>query len=414
MMTKESLLAAVTGQYLKSTDFNGLPVRAGIQKELAIELIAEGLVSLNRGDRHPNPHVKAFTPEPIEDQIRKIKENGLDGCLYPEPRHLQTVVVPSEYAGRPFTLCLALGEPQLSFKVFDRIVLEQYRNDPRYYFHLDDIHGMISIHDEFSDTGQDAVAERDQTLLQTFGFAYDEKMRRAVAVFLRYLHDLTPEHQRIWEARLLHGNYRIHPDYWSSSMGHWPEKVSIFVAFTEELRIINEMAHCMGREPLFNNEFQAEDRPREFAFLLRPTQKAFNDFILILDKMLSDNINLGFFGDDVEIEIDRERSDGKIVVERKGTLRVLDDWLSQTVRFPDPTPKNEMISTFRRIRKLRQQPAHSIKEDKFDQRIFHEQRELVLQSYQAIRTLRLILANHPATRTVDIAEWLANGDIRNY
>jgi hypothetical protein len=413
-MTKEALLAAVTDQYLKSWDFNGLPVGAETPKDLVMDLIAEGLVSLNRGDRHPNPHVKAFDPEPIEDQIRKIQENGLDGCLYPEPRHLQTVVIPSEYAGKPFTLCLALGEPQLSFKVFDLIVLEQYRNDPRYYFRLDDIHGMISIHDEFSDIGQDPIAERDQTLLQTFGFAYDQKMNRAVAVFLRYLHDLTPEHQRIWEARLLQGNYRIHPDYWMSSMGHWPEKVSIFVAFTEELRIINEMSRCMGREPLFNNEFQGEDRPREFAFLLRPTQKAFNDFVLVLDKMLSDNINLKFFGEDVALEIDRQRPDGKIVVERKGTLRVLDDWLSQTVRFPDPTPKDGMISTLRRIRKLRQQPAHSIKEDKFDQRFFHEQRELVVQAYQAIRTLRLILANHPATTVVEIPEWLLNGEIRSY
>jgi len=273
---------------------------------------------------------------------------------------------------------------------------------------------MISIHDEFGDTGENPIAERDQTLLQTFGFAYDEKMNRAVAVFLRYLHDLTPEHQRIWEARLLQGNYRIHPDYWMSSMGHWPDKVSIFVAFTEELRIINEMSRCMGREPLFNNEFQAEDRPREFAFLLRPTQKALNDFFLVLDKLLSDNINLKFFDEDVAFEIDRQRSDGKIIVERKGTLSVLNDWLSQTVQFPDATPKDEMISTFRRIRKLRQQPAHSIKEDKFDQRFFHEQRELVVQAYQAIRTLRLILANHPATRVIEIPEWLLNGDIRSY
>jgi len=413
-MTKESLLAAATAQYLESTDFNGLPVEDDTPKELVTELITEGLVSLNRGDRHPNPHIKAFDPEPIEEQLQKIKENDLDGCLYPEPRHLQDVVVPSDYAGRPFTLCLALGEPQLSFKVFDLIILEQYRNDPRYYYHLDDIHGMISIHDEFGDTGENPIAERDQTLLQTFGFAYDEKMNRAVAVFLRYLHDLTPEHQRIWEARLLQGNYRIHPDYWMSSMGHWPDKVSIFVAFTEELRIINEMSRCMGREPLFNNEFQAEDRPREFAFLLRPTQKALNDFFLVLDKLLSDNINLKFFDEDVAFEIDRQRSDGKIIVERKGTLSVLNDWLSQTVQFPDATPKDEMISTFRRIRKLRQQPAHSIKEDKFDQRFFHEQRELVVQAYQAIRTLRLILANHPATRVIEIPEWLLNGDIRSY
>jgi hypothetical protein len=413
-IAKNSLLASITNEYLQSRDFNGLPVGPDTPQELVIELIGDGLISLNRGDRHPNPYIKSFAPEAITDQIQKIQEGGLDGCLYPEGPHLQAVVSPSKYAGRPFTYCLALGEPQLSFKTFDLIILEQYRNDPRYYFHLDDIHRMISIGDDFGDDGNDPVAERDQTLLQSFGFAYDENMNRAVAVFLRYLHDLTPEHQRLWEARLLTGGYRIHPDYWSSSMGNWPGKVSIFVAFIEEIRIINSMTRLMGREPLFKSEFNGESRPREFAFLLRPTQRSFNEFVLVLDKMLSDNIEVRFFGKDVDLEVDKERPDGKITVDRKGSLRVLDDWLSRMVKFPDPAPKDKMMATLRHIRKLRQQPAHSLKQDKFDQSIFRKQRELVLNAYQAIRTLRLILSNHPATTTLDIPDWLRKGDIRNF
>ena len=46
-----------------------------------------------------------------------------------------------------------------------------------------------------------AMREHDQVLLQTFGFAYDKDLKRAVAVFLRYLHDLSPEHQRVWAAK---------------------------------------------------------------------------------------------------------------------------------------------------------------------------------------------------------------------
>lgn len=332
--------------------------------------------------------------------------------LYPEPLHLQKAVDRSRYEGRPFSLCLALGEPQLSLKYFDLVVLEHYRNDPRYYFQLDDVQGTISIKDEHYLEGPSVVPERDQALLQTFGFGYDQGMNRAVAVFLRYLHDLTPEHQRIWQARELRGAFSPHPDYWKSAMGDWSIKTPIFIAFTEELRVINEMAQAMARAPLFARDFH--ERPREFAFLLRPTRKAFNEFVHVLDKMLSENIDRRFFGGDIALEREEQRTDGKIVVHPKGSIQLLEEWLSQQVRLPDSGPKDEMMATFRKIRKLRQLPAHKVDEDAFDQQLFKEQRQLVLEAYKAVRTLRQILANHPATRAVAVPEWLHKGEIRTY
>jgi hypothetical protein len=411
---KSELLTAVTRHYLDSHDFNGLPVGPDILVEDVKELIEAGLLSLVRGDRHPNPHVKAFAAEPIEEQLQKIETGGLEGCLYPEPLHLQKVVDRSLYEGRPYSLCLALGEPQLSLKYFDLVVLEGYRNDPRYYFQLDDIHGVISIKDEhYLEGSESIVPQRDQALLQTFGFGYDKDMNRAVAVFLRYLHDLTPEHQRIWEARELRGEYFPHPDYWKSSMGEWSLNMPIFVAFMEELRIINEMAKAMGRKPLFARDF-LDERPREFAFLLRPTRKAFNEFVHILDKMISENISKAFFATDISAEREEERADGKIAVYPKGTIQMLEEWIDQQVRFPDPGPKNRMIAIFRKVRKLRQYPAHAVKDDVFDQNIFKEQRQLVLDAYNAVRTLRLILANHPDTKTVEVPDWLQKGEISPY
>lgn len=38
----------------------------------------------------------------------------------------------------------------------------------------------------------------------------------------------------------------------------------------------------------------------------------------------------------------------------------------------------------------------------FDQKYFHDQRQLVLDAYSAIRLLRLVLANHPHVSRADI------------
>jgi len=409
----EALLVRVVDHYLSSRDFNGLPVDEDMDVDVVAALIASGHLSLNRGDRHPNPHIRAFASEPIKKQLAKLKKDGLAGCLYPEPEHLEKVVDRTKYQGRPFTLRLALGAPELSFLPFDLSVLESYRNDPRYVFNVDDVHGFISVNDKYYETNK--MEQRDQTLLEHFGFAYDKDLTRAVAVYVRYLHVMTPEHQRVWEARLLTGEFEIHPDYYTSSiLGEFPEKVPIFAAFTEELRVIKDMSRAMDRDPLFREDFRKSRRPRDFAFLLRPTLRAFNDFTLTLDKMISENIDAKFFDGEVPLERDVPRADGKVVVERKGTLQLLEEWLKKTVKFPDPKPMEEMIATFKKVRRLRQQPAHAIKEDEFDQRYFKEQRVLVIDAYRAIRDLRLIFANHPATKTVEIPDWLVEGKIRNY
>jgi len=56
---------------------------------------------------------------------------------------------------------------------------------------------MKRKHYESSDTD-----DRDKVLLDTFGIAYDSNRNRVVVVYLRYLADLNPEHQQIWNTAL--------------------------------------------------------------------------------------------------------------------------------------------------------------------------------------------------------------------
>jgi hypothetical protein len=92
------------------------------------------------GDAHPNPHIKAFDEDALDVQIEKLHNTDLlpQACVYPSHSHLKNSVEPATFQGRPFTLRLALGEPQLSYEPFDLSILEFYRNDPRYFYETDD------------------------------------------------------------------------------------------------------------------------------------------------------------------------------------------------------------------------------------------------------------------------------------
>lgn len=413
-MEKEEILNAVTETYLDSEEFNGYSLYdLEHEQKKIIELVQDEKIEINFGDKHPNIHIKAFGLDNIPTQIKKIQNFSLkDCCAYPTKKHLKEKIYPGKFKDKPFTRKIALGEPTLNFGVFDLSVLENYRNDPRYSYSTNEIGGQIVISDECYKSLE--VKPADKILLQTFGFSYEkEKLNRAVAVFYRYLANLTPEHQKIWHTKLLSGDYFLHPDYARISAGHWAEKESLFTAFIEELHTINEFSKLMGKPTLFKLDYK-NNKPREFGFLIRPTQKEFYSFIHLLDKMISDNINKDFFMDEIEYNFEEKRKDGKIIIKPKATITLLKEWINKKIKFPDPKPKDKMIGTFRKIRQMRQPETHKVNDNIFNQKYFQEQRELMIEAYDSIRTLRLILANHRKTKEYKIPDWLYRGEIWSF
>jgi hypothetical protein len=418
-LTKESVLNTVTECYLKSSAFKGMSIWTLLEefkqdwisfKSIIRELIEDEMVGLIDVNSDQNPSINRTGFEPKDIQISKLDSDlPLDGYIYPSQKHLHSIVNPKDYEGQPYKLCLALGEKQLAYSSFELSVLEYYRNDPRYKYKNDDIRGYIYYDEE-------KLKNRGKILLQSFGFSYDDDYNRAVAVFLFYLKDFTPEHQQIWKGKELQGNYKLHPDYYRNTvLGDWGEKEPICSAFLKELYIINQMAKAMGRPPLFDDDYgkEGERRPKLFGFLIRPTLEEFERFIHLFDKMLSDNINKDFSQNEVPYEDEIQRNDSKIQVQQKSTLRILDDWIREAFRTRDWEPWDESIETLRKIRKMRQKPAHKVSEDQFDQKYFKKQREIIVDAYSAVRNLRLLFANHPKVKkaSIDIPDWLQDGKI---
>jgi hypothetical protein len=127
--------------------------------------------------------------------------------------------------------------------------------------------------------------------------------------------------------------------------------------------------------------------------------------------MLSDNLNKDFFRNDVPLEWEEKRADGKIVVHAKGTITILDDWLRKYFKTPDWTLWDESLKSLREIRQLRQKPAHAVNENVFDQKYIQDQRELMKRAYSALRVLRSMFARHPNVKAanIEIPDWLEKG-----
>ena len=418
----KALLKEVTQYFLDSGDFNGISANE-LSSKLGVdwtdlhqpmeELISNDLIGVLYGDVEVNTHIIRISFEEKTVQIKKLGTQELHHtCIYPLKKYLDKVVNRSDYQGMPYRLELALGSPQLAFRSFDLSVLEQYRNDPRYRYHNDDVRGTISAL-------ADELGSSDRIVLQHFGFSYDDELNRAVAVFVGDLAELSPEHQQIWKAKEVKGNYLLHPDFYRNAiLGEWGEKVSIFDAFVQEIWVINQMSQAMGRQPLFHRDYgeYGENKPQKFGFLIRPTLEEFNNFVLLLDQMLSENINKDFFQKDIPAEEEFEREDGRIEVNRRGTIQILDLWMRKYFRPVDWEPWDTTIAILKQVRKKRQKPAHKVDENVFDQEYFKQQRELIMQAYEALRTLRLILANHPQVKRADIriSKILQQGDIWTY
>lgn len=441
----EKIIKKVVNFYFSSRDFNGIPLEElygftalneDVFKDHLIDLIKSRDVDLIYEGDIPNPHIKPFPAPPVDKQIEKLQSFKIDDhirsaeedaetvdlgetkikffvasigcCVYPTPERLKKIVDWKRYVSRPFTLRLAMGEWQLRSYFFELGILAVYRNDPRYRYNTDDITGSLySVEDNLLNVS-------DRIFLKQFGFGFDEHGVRAVAALLCDLQRLSPEHQRIWHAKMLAEShkYKLHPDYRKGILGNFPERCSIFTAFLEELRVINEMTQKIKGVNLFKEIFSEDDKPENFGFLILPTLREYELFCHTLDRMMSDNLNEGFFdGEICQADLKEEET----LEELKGkVIRKLEIWINKTILFSDSKPKDDMLKTFREVRALRSKPAHAHFTNKWDLGLFKQQQELVKKTYGAIRILRLIFANHSKAKAVEVPDWLYEGRIRTF
>lgn len=409
---REALATHILTFFVESRDFNGIPVRELIRRagqprdrvlaELA-ELVSQGQVALAFGSYSANPHIKRLPDLPIDEQLQRMKRADVDtdACAYPTSAVIEQRADLTPYKGQPFTRRLAVADAQLTPVFFDLEVLEKYFRNPIYHFQFNDLGGNISIADKHYQSAE--INERDKVHID-FGIAYDERRRRVVVAYLRYLADLSPEHQRIWDAHLAAGPCVMNSDYARATInGDFPEHWSAYQAFLVEQVEINKLSVLIDKPPLFRETFEEQKRPKEYMPMLLPTKKNFDAFVHTLDKMLSENINHDFFKGDVPLLDEKGRA--------KGTLNLLRDFLDKRYRDGDKNRIGvELVAPLKEVRDLRRKPAHKLEGDAHDPSLPAAQDELLGRVIRTLTKLRLVLMSHPKAKgQYQPPEWL-DGD----
>lgn len=425
--------------FAESNDFNGIPLR-NISEEFKIgyeesidllkKLVIDKSVSIQSST---NPHIIGFQHYPLDSQLKilesaksitadtqdfgeisiSFENTEYPICLYPSQDYIKSKRDIKEFGTAEYTKLLALGEPHLSPKYFEIEVLERYSNDPRFDFKFSDYSGSISC--KYDEHDNPIVREEDQVFLKTFGLGFDDQGNRLAVVYLRYLKDLTAEHQQYWKSKEVIGNCKILKEYHDNTIqGQWTFSYSMFSAFIGELNAIIDLTEKAFGVSVFRKKFDKENRPKEFTFFFSPTLRNYHSFILLLDKMVSENINKDFFKGRVELHNLETIEDGLVERKNKGTLQLFEEWLNSVY---SPNNADDMSGLFRplkKIRRERQEPAHRISDNYYDKKFIEKQKKTISEVYGVFYTLRKIFQEHPKAKDVELPEWLDKGEIKNF
>jgi hypothetical protein len=359
-----------------------------------------------------NTHIKRRRALPIEKQLRYLDvSERYHTCLYPTPEIIEHQYDLTFLDTKPFTKEIARGAAQLESCFFEIGVIDRYRLDPRYDFVFSEYAGRISITDPHYSSSQ--TPERDKISLQTFGLGMNDAHDPLVCVFLRYLSDMTPEHQQHWQTfrytkpALMHENY-----YKPSILGEVYENTSGIAALRLSVQAINRICREVWGAPLFVNEVP-ENVHYNLSPFMRSSKSDYHSFTHELDKLLADNISQKFFDGKLQLYSLVEHDDGTVERKAKGTLSLLDEWLfAGWIEWPDvQEAREQIIAPLRKVRRERQSSAHSIIKNEFDMKYQTMRREILSDVAFALGNIVMTVRKHPQAPSIQIPKWFEDSQI---
>lgn len=319
-----------------------------------------------------------------------------------EPRDPRTESEVGVYAKQ-----LRLGGSQVSLRFFSPQVLERYQSDPRYEVSDYGGAGGLTIKDEFCKSEE--TLERDKVFIQNFGHATAPDGTPAVSVMLWYLGGLSVEHQSYWCSYEIRESCSLDPDFVRTNLqGEFTDRISIYEAVLQEIREINRICGIL-KEPRLFLDASESGSPAGFSRLTIPTQRAFGHFVLLLDNLMSDNLNRAFFRGKVALQEETPIGKGNVRIQEKGTITLLDEYLQDRPLLISEPARRMVIAAFRTVRNLRQTPAHRLTQDGRDPHYYDEQESRMIGAYRALRTLRLSFSRQAGAESYRAPDWLEEG-----
>lgn len=404
---KEKILDEIVNHYINSSRFNGVPIYNMDDYDInsIIELINEGMIEAISECDVLNPHIKGFDLKlSKEHQIESARNLNSHTCFYPTDKALQTIKI--DYK-RPYTALMQTGKAQFDIIFFDVEILERYNNNPKYLIMDNGYRGCISVKDEYYNETE------ENEYIKDYGMAYidGDKLNRAIGVFAIDLARLSPRIQMLWKGFELENQEecKINSGFIENLIeGRWVTQYWIFHALLDEMKVINKQCEAMELPKLFSHVYGTgyTEMPEGYRSIMLPTLKNYYDFVLVMEKLVVHNISYKIFQkDSLHIsKIERKDEQGK----DKGSIVMLQEWLKKNVR-ANFDMDEVIINPLKNIRRIRQVPAHELTNNKYDLDVYEKQRELMEETYEAVRAIRMLFMGHPMAKNVKIPKPLLEG-----
>ena len=388
---KGNFLNEVYQHFIHSTDYNGLPQSSitSCSKEISMQFLLE----LIKGDKicilsqkiDPNPYIIRFGFPPKEKQIQYLQKHtqNEDLVLYPSPSYLKMNRDVSMELLRPFNRMMALGYPQLKACYFEYSILYHYAFDPRMNFKFNNYQG--EIHSVLN------IDERQSINLKTFGIGRDGDDIVIVA-FPRYLQNMSEMNQSVWYNHMVRdpSNCKVLKNYIDNEFQMcWSFPDTVYCAILKEIINLKELTSEAFQKSIFLKTFK-KDELEGFDILLFPTLEKYNHFLLLMEKVVTSNIDIHFFKEFMSIT-----KDGKT----RGSLECLKEWVSHI----NNEYCDKILIPLKCLRKERQDPAHKIQRNKYSNGYLLRQHSLCTSIYNSLNLLRRLIQTHPKLRKFEIS-----------
>ena len=388
---KEHILHRIYDNFYTSSDYNGLPlynlyneINSSIIK-LLIELINEESICIIANSHDENPHIIRFGFVSKEKQIDYLL--NYDGketvCVYPSPVYLNEHRDVSNLILQPFKKMMALGFPQCKACYFNYDIINNYASDPRMNLKFNEYYGSIDSNDDIDDA--------KSIHLRTFGIG---RMNETIIIvsYPRYLQEMSTSNQFLWMSHRIEDEsdcktLKFYQD--NQFRESWVSPNTVYSSILQEISNINELTIIAFNKPFFLKIYSKSDIP-DFDILTFPSLNIYNNFLLLLEKIVISNIDIHFFKLFVEI-VDKDKKP-------KGSLVCLKEWIKRV----NQVFAEEIYSPLHKVRRERQPAAHRIATDKYSNTYLLKQHQLCSEVYDSLNILRRLINSLPEVKNYTV------------
>lgn len=394
-MTRSAILNRITHYYLESPKFNGMPASSlAYQLTSSLYDLADALpalisaeaVSVRYGDIHPNPFIRALPDESIETQLQKLSPERLAfACIFPLNQHLKQTVDPVVFDDRPFSLRLALGEPQYNFDFFDPVLLD---------FYMDDVRCKVD-HDVQSTLH--LPNGRIHFSRASLGGSYGIQFTNLLTANLEQLAGLDATEQRFWESMALPGPCTVHPEVVRTLLeGRFKERISVFEALFDEMRAINALCEGLALPKMFLGDSSPQNELINLGFLPTPTIRSFRQFFLNLQILMIQDVNPRFLKriEKPTFRSIQRRKSRMLQRPSKTTLGHLYDWMQSQASTAGEDALLRFVALVKKTRHDLYERMSYCSQHLADHTLLQLQRRLMWYAYQGLKSIREFLERH--------------------